>query len=345
MEQTISDELVRLRDEHRQLGDLLKLIQELSSGAASTESEEELFARAFSLLSPRVPFDAGLAVMLEQNIHLHISTRRGAEALVSDALIARVRRALEERIPVSFESTEVIVKSEGHELPPSGNRCGLRHQVVSLIEQAGRPAGLVLLAREDPEFSAGERQVLTIAATQISMLLDALHARQQIRNLADTDDLTGVWNRRYFRRELAHETERARTFRVPLSLLLFDIDDFKPINDNFGHTLGDVVLSELCGAVRESLRPTDTLARYGGDEFAVILPHTDQRAAGSVAERLLDRVRALDIVADDETIVRCSVSIGIAELGDADGSVTDLIRRADEKLYDSKRQGKNRYTA
>jgi diguanylate cyclase (GGDEF)-like protein len=344
MEQAITDELVRLRHEHRQLGDLLKLIQELSSGAASTESEEELFARAFSLLIPHVPFDAGLAVMLEQNIDLHISTRRGAETLVADALIARVRSALEERIPVSFASTDVIVKSESHELAPGG-RCGLRHQVVVLIEQAGRTAGLVLLVREEPEFSDGERQVLTIAATQMSMLLDALHARQQIRNLADTDDLTGVWNRRYLRRELANETERARTFRVPLSLLLFDIDDFKPINDNFGHALGDVVLSELCGAVREILRPTDTLARYGGDEFAVILPHTDKGAAGSVAGRLLDRVRALDIVADDETVVRCAVSIGIAELGDADGSVTDLIRRADEKLYDSKRQGKNRYTA
>jgi diguanylate cyclase (GGDEF)-like protein len=345
MEQTITDELVRLRQEHRQLGDLLKLIQELSSGAASTESEEELFARAFSLLFPHVPFDVGLAVMLEQNIDLHISTRRGAEALVTDTLIARVRQALEERIPVSFASTEVIVKSESHGLPSTENRYGLRHQVVALIEQAGRTAGLVLLVREDPEFTSGERQVLTIVATQMSMLLDALNARQQIRNLADTDDLTGVWNRRYFRRELANETERARTFRVPLSLLLFDIDDFKPINDGFGHTLGDVVLSELCGAVRETLRPTDTLARYGGDEFAVILPHTDKRAAGSVAERLLDRVRVLDIVADDETIVRCSVSIGIAELEDADRGVTDLIRRADEKLYDSKRQGKNRYTA
>jgi two-component system cell cycle response regulator len=177
------------------------------------------------------------------------------------------------------------------------------------------------------------------------MLLDTIEARAKIANLADTDDLTGIWNKRYFRRQLPQEIERARTFNIPLSLLLFDIDEFKQINDSFGHVIGDVVLSELCGVVRETLRPTDTLARFGGDEFAIILPHTDIGGAVAVAERVMKRVRALTIPTDEEGAIQCAISIGLAEFRREDVTSNDLIRRADERLYLSKRQGKNRYTA
>ena len=132
---------------------------------------------------------------------------------------------------------------------------------------------------------------------------------------------------------------------MPVALLLFDIDEFKQINDNYGHVIGDVVLSELCGVVRETLRPTDILARFGGDEFAIILPHTDATGAVAVAERVLRRVRALAIPADEDAAIRCSISIGIAEFHGEGATANDLIRRADERLYQSKRQGKNRYTA
>ena len=177
------------------------------------------------------------------------------------------------------------------------------------------------------------------------MLFDTIRVRDRIVNLAETDDLTGIWNRRYFRRQLPHEIERARTFGVPLSLLMFDIDEFKQINDSFGHVIGDVVLSELCGCVRETLRTTDIIARYGGDEFAVILPHTDLGGAQAVAERILAKVRQLTIPTDEEGAIQCSVSIGIAEFRREDGVANDLVRRADERLYLSKRQGKNRYTS
>ncbi len=342
-EERTLDELARLRAEHRQLSDLLSLIQELTSTVVHSESVGDLFTRAFATLVRCVPFDAGAAVMLEQHLDLYVSTRSGAADLVSDEFVSAIRSTLESLIPVSFESTEIVVKSEHDHLPPAGNP-GLGHVASALLEHERRTAGILLLARRDP-FDARERQILEIFATQVSMLFDTIRVRDRIVNLAETDDLTGIWNRRYFRRQLPHEIERARTFGVPLSLLMFDIDEFKQINDSFGHVIGDVVLSELCGCVRETLRPTDIIARYGGDEFAVILPHTDLGGAQAVAERILKKVRELQIPTDEESAIQCSISIGLAEFRREDAVANDLVRRADERLYTSKRSGKNRYTA
>jgi diguanylate cyclase (GGDEF)-like protein len=108
--------------------------------------------------------------------------------------------------------------------------------------------------------------------------------------------------------------------------------------------MGDVLLSELCGAVRETLRPPDLFARFGGDEFAVILPHTDLPGARSVAERMIRNVRELRIGGADDGAIRCTISIGMATLDAIDKAAQEFVSRADEKLYESKRLGKDRFS-
>ena len=325
------------RDELQPIGGVLSLIRDLTEDPMRAASVPELFKAAFAALGECVPFGVAAAVMIEQNLDLHAVTR-GAAAM-SAAVIERIRTRLRAMIPIS---AEILVASEDH-IDGEGPAGALDHDLAAILQIENRTAGLLLLLRDAP-FDETDAQLLEIFAAQVAMLLSHLSAREQIQNLADTDDLTGIWNKRYFRRQLPQEIERARVYSLPLSLLMFDVDDFKEINDSLGHTIGDVVLSELCGAVRETLRPPDLFARFGGDEFAIILPHTDLGGACAVAERILKKVRALTIPTDEEGSVRCSISLGVADYAGGDGA-TDLIRRADERLYESKRSGKNRYTA
>jgi len=297
----------------------------------------DLFKAAFAALGECVPFAVAAAVMIEQNLDLHLVMHGSAP--VSEPVIDRIRARLRAMIPIS---AEIVVASENH-LDDNAPAAAAEHDLAAILQIENRTAGLLLLLRDAP-FDETDAQLLEIFAAQVAMLLGHLSAREQIQNLADTDDLTGIWNKRYFRRQLPQEIERARVYSLPLSLLMFDVDDFKEINDSLGHTIGDVVLSELCGAVRETLRPPDLFARFGGDEFAIILPHTDLGGACAVAQRILNQVRALTVPTDEEGSVQCSISLGVADYASGDGA-TDLIRRADERLYDSKRSGKNRYTA
>ena len=330
--------------DQQQIRSVLSLIRELSGQATRADSASELFSQSFNIFHHLVPFDVAAAVMLGSNLDLHILTRIGLQPLINDQFITTVREQLHALIPASFAGGDVIVKGERNTLPPrdADGNC-LEHDAPAIVRVGNRNAGLLLLFRCEA-FAQPELDMIDIFAATLSIVLTHTTAREQILNLVETDDLTGIWNKRSFRRYLPQEIERARIYGLPLSLLMFDIDDFKDVNDNYGHTAGDVVLSELCAAVRETLRPPDWFARFGGDEFAVILPHTDFAGACAVADRILIKVRALEIITGEDEVIRCSISIGVAVFEDADDSAT-FIRRADERLYASKRHGKNRYTA
>jgi len=162
-----------------------------------------------------------------------------------------------------------------------------------------------------------------------------------LQSLATTDGLTGLINRRQFNHRLQAEIARARRHHNPLSLALFDIDDFKKINDLYGHQVGDRILKELGALIIENVRESDIPARYGGEEFALILPETRQVEAYDLLERLRSLVERTVFCLPDNPLTM-SISVGVAQLNMDNHTAFELVEEADAALYEAKKQGKNR---
>ncbi len=166
-------------------------------------------------------------------------------------------------------------------------------------------------------------------------------AKEKLLQMAITDELTGLANRRYFMERLNSEYDRAKRYESKYSLLMIDIDHFKLINDNFGHKAGDRVLQEASSVMKKSLRTSDVIGRVGGEEFSVLLPETEVKAAMFIAERLRKRVEEKIIIHETEEL-SVTVSIGVSQSSPGDQSVDDIFIRADTAMYNSKREGRNR---
>jgi two-component system, cell cycle response regulator len=164
--------------------------------------------------------------------------------------------------------------------------------------------------------------------------------------MAVTDALTGLHNRRYMEAHLSSLVEQAAGRGKPLSILILDIDFFKPINDTFGHDAGDDVLREFAVRVRKAIRGIDLACRYGGEEFVVVMPDTDMAVASMVAERLRRRIAGEPFpLTQSDQAIEVTISIGIAVLNGADDTAAALLKRADQALYRAKRDGRNRVVA
>jgi diguanylate cyclase (GGDEF)-like protein len=175
----------------------------------------------------------------------------------------------------------------------------------------------------------------------VSSLVRTTYTRvSKLQSLAATDALTGLINRRQFNHQLDAELARARRYRKPLSLALFDIDDFKKINDFYGHPTGDRILKELGALITVNVRESDIPARYGGEEFALILPETSQIDAHEILERLRAMVEHTVFCLPDNPMT-ITISVGVAQLDPEQPKSFVLIENADAALYEAKRQGKN----
>lgn len=327
-------ELVRVAD----------FVEELSRELERSASVADLFRTAFRLLHQLMPFDVGATLMLEQTLDLYVARREDADRVVDDPLVAELRRIVQSEIPLALGSADLVPQGDFADLPKAeqiGDPLTFELHVILTIED--RVAGLLAVFRAEEPFDSRAMSLLRILGSHLMFAIASLRSRDQLRDLAETDDLTGVWNRRYMRRRLGSEIDRAKTYNLPLSVAMLDVDDLKPVNDRYGHGMGDVLLSELCGAIRDALRTPDVLARFGGDEFFLMLPHTDIHGARQLAGRLLEVVRSINIQTGDSQSIRPTISMGLASYA-GDMTTAELIQRADDRLYDSKRAGRNRFS-
>ncbi|MFC2992627.1 diguanylate cyclase [Halomonas tibetensis] len=166
-------------------------------------------------------------------------------------------------------------------------------------------------------------------------------ANRLLEQLASIDPLTGVANRRQFMTQVKKELARAQRNGTPLSLLCLDLDHFKTVNDVHGHQIGDQVLKDVASTMQENLRPTDLLARMGGEEFQILLPDADIQQASEIAERIRSAIHALEIRQQDK-VVNITVSAGCAQMGQDGKDMDSLMRVGDQRLYEAKALGRDR---
>ncbi len=185
------------------------------------------------------------------------------------------------------------------------------------------------------------RRTLALLLDPAAVALDNARRMAQAEALSVTDDLTRLFNARFLKQALTRELKRSVRSGRPLSVIFLDLDGFKGVNDRYGHLRGSRTLVEFAGILRACARETDVLARYGGDEFALVLPETDQSGAQSVAERIRARVAEFSFLASEGLDVRLTTSIGFASRDSGRQSVTDLLHAADEAMYWVKAHGKN----
>jgi diguanylate cyclase (GGDEF)-like protein len=205
--------------------------------------------------------------------------------------------------------------------------------------------GIVSVARGDRRFTPGERELFSYLTNQASMSVENVDLHETVQRQAVTDELTGLFNHRRFQEVITQEVERARRYHQEMGLIMLDIDNFKRVNDTYGHLQGDMVLREVARVLRQSSREIDEPARYGGEEMAVALPQTDLEGAFQFAERVRRRIEALDLpLLDGDGTLKVTASFGAASLAkSATGDGKDaLVAAADAALYRAKRSGKNR---
>jgi len=224
------------------------------------------------------------------------------------------------------------------EPPDEAIRAGV---AVPLPGETG-PLGLMTIFTRQPEHRFGETEVkeLEELALRAGPAIENARRFREARQLADLDALTGLHNRRYFHETLAREVARAHRYQRNLALVIFDLDDFKAINDRIGHLAGDGVLAEAASRIRDVVRSADIACRVGGDEFAVILPESQLRDADQLYRRLQNAIVSRPL----GEAGALNISAGVAELRPDDDSIS-FFQRADNALYGAKEAGKGQVVA
>jgi diguanylate cyclase (GGDEF)-like protein/PAS domain S-box-containing protein len=312
----------------------------------STLDMDKLMDRILENTDRVLPSDTG-AILLLENGYLKVVRGRGyiekgfkditsnPPFLLSER--PNMNRMFETGQPIAIPDTSI---SQGW-YPLPENRW-VKSYIGVPLKVHGQIIGFISLFSGTVNFySINDAERLKPFANQAAIALENARLYSETQLKADTDELTGLKNRRSFFEMGSREIERAIRFKHPLSALMIDLDNFKDVNDNFGHPVGDRLLKELADVFKSKLRNVDLIARYGGDEFIVLLPENDLSGAKDVANRICNSIGKIRIETNQGK-ARVTASIGVASLDKDMTTLSALVEHADRALYNAKKFGKNR---
>lgn len=276
----------------------------------------------------------------------------GARLIIGEGIVGIVAQTGAPIVISNFETEKnlKLLEYQDRSLPSPPIKKTGSLMAVPMIHK-GRVTGVFMFAHGNAfAFDSDDVTLISALGAQTALAIVNAELYETTLELATSDPLTGVLNRRAMVKQIEYEIARAQRFNTPMALLLLDVDHFKAYNDRMGHVLGDVALKEIANALKGNIRKVDTLARFGGEEFCVILPQSNVEAAREVALKLCESVRALKLRGvEKQELGHLSVSIGITVISsdtkdvDQDNAVTDVIALADRALYEAKRLGRDRF--
>jgi diguanylate cyclase (GGDEF)-like protein len=339
--------------------EIVRLTDELANKTRTVARVAEFLRYITLAIDPAVDYDTVLGklgtMMKAERVSLmildHESNELGVEAAYGfSPPAARVKMGEAIAGAVLASGSPMIVKNVDSEpsVPRANNRRYRTKSFISFpIAIGDRKIGVInLTGQVDGEpYQAEDLSLIELMAPHMALLIDRSrwHKKaEEFQQMSLTDPLTGLPNRRYLEERLFEEVERSKRHGTPLSFLILDVDRFKTYNDLYGHTSADYVLIKTAQALRRCIRTIDMSARYAGDEFCIILPETEIKAAAGIAERLRGEVGRAEYKSEEgKSVGRITISIGVSSFSPSRQSPLSIMETADRALYQAKTRGRN----
>jgi diguanylate cyclase (GGDEF)-like protein len=325
---------------------LAETLAEVTLALASLTSHEAVLDEILRQAQRIVPYSTANIALLEGDT-LRVAHWRDYKAFGGEELISSLVQTLSD-LTVDLDviqSRQPLVVPDTHQEPRwvvFPETAWIRSYLAVPICLHDRVLGLLRLDGDTPgKFVAEDGERLRPLVNAAAIALENARLFGEVQRLAITDGLTGTYNRRHFFELAERELNRARRFGYPMSAVMLDVDHFKQVNDTYGHAVGDQVLHTLAERCGENIRDIDILGRYGGEEFAIILPATDLSSARSVAGRLRRCVADVPIPTERGDLI-ITISLGVASSAQEDEDVAALLNRADAAMYEAKQAGRDR---